>query len=153
MRELVSLAARYDELEAPAGVEQLLEDAALLGEQDNLDTSVDAVSLLTVHASKGLEFDAVFVTGLEDGLFPMERNGEEDDPEEERRLFYVAITRARKRAFLTYAATRLVYGQRNVTSPSPFIDDIDASLIEMEAPSLLEPWPGEERRRHRDIDW
>lgn len=143
IKELVSLAARYDTFAPPEGLEQLLEDAALLGEQDNRDETKDEVSLLTMHASKGLEFDAVFITGLEDGLFPMERTGAEDDPEEERRLMYVALTRARRQVFLSYAATRLVFGTRSITTPSPFLDDIDPAYLELEAPSLLEAWPGE----------
>jgi DNA helicase-2/ATP-dependent DNA helicase PcrA len=144
IRELATLAAKYDALPAPEGIEALLEEAALLGEQDSLDKSQPAVSLMTVHASKGLEFDMVFVSGLEEGLFPMERNGEQDDPEEERRLFYVALTRARKKVFLSHAATRMVYGNRDITVPSGFIADIDPGLISHKAPSLLE-WGGDER--------
>lgn len=144
IKELATLAAKYDALTAPEGIEALLEEAALLGEQDSLDKSQPAVSLMTVHASKGLEFDMVFISGLEEGLFPMERNGAEDDPEEERRLFYVALTRARKKVFLSHAATRMVYGNRDITVPSGFISDIDPGLISHKAPSLLE-WGSDER--------
>ncbi len=85
---------------------------------------------MTVHASKGLEFDAVFVTGLEQGLFPSIReNDSSRDSEEERRLFYVAVTRARKHLFLTFAGSRLRYGQREFTIPSEFLEDIDARLL------------------------
>jgi DNA helicase-2/ATP-dependent DNA helicase PcrA len=79
---------------------------------------------MTVHASKGLEFDIVYITGLEEGLFPHEKFDEEADTEEERRLFYVALTRARKQIYLTHAATRMMYGTREITSPSPFLEDI-----------------------------
>jgi DNA helicase-2/ATP-dependent DNA helicase PcrA len=84
---------------------------------------------MTVHASKGLEFDTVFITGLEQGLFPSLRESEKRDEEEERRLFYVALTRARKRVYLTYASQRMKYGEREYTIPSEFIDDIDPRLL------------------------
>lgn len=140
--ELVAHSVRYDSLPAPEGIERLLEDAALMGEQDALDLPAgqagkrqEAVSLMTVHASKGLEFDAVFITGMEHGLFPSERltgqgeSDEERDNEEERRLFYVAITRARTFLYLTLAGSRLRYGSRETTIPSSFLEDIDPRLI------------------------
>ncbi|MBI5456217.1 UvrD-helicase domain-containing protein [Candidatus Kaiserbacteria bacterium] len=129
VRELVSLATKYDALPPPEGIERLLEDAALMSEQDSLETSGNAISLMTAHASKGLEFDVVFVTGLEQGLFPSVRESNDRDEEEERRLFYVAMTRARKQLFLTYALTRLKYGSREYTAPSEFFDDIDERLV------------------------
>jgi DNA helicase-2/ATP-dependent DNA helicase PcrA len=134
IHELVTHASRFDTLAAPSGLERLLEDAALMGEQDALSERREAVSLMTVHASKGLEFDAVFVTGLEQGLFPSEREESSDagsarDPEEERRLFYVALTRARKILYLTLAGSRLRYGSRSHTIPSSFLADIDERLI------------------------
>jgi DNA helicase-2/ATP-dependent DNA helicase PcrA len=141
IRELVNLAVRYDSETCPEGLERLLEEAALQSEQDNLAEKEErsGVSLMTVHASKGLEFDAVFVTGLEQGLFPSIRD-DNRDPEEERRLFYVAVTRARKRLFLSYAHERFKYGQREGTIPSEFLDDIDARLMVHSRPkrSLLD---------------
>ena len=134
--ELAGHAARYDALLAPEGVERLLEDAALMTDQDELEEKQEAVSLMTAHASKGLEFDAIFVTGLEQGLFPSTRDpapsAEEAgrDPEEERRLFYVALTRARKHVYLTYASSRLKYGSREYTTPSEFLEDIDPRLLQ-----------------------
>lgn len=128
--ELVAHAARYDTLPAPEGIEKLLEDAALMSEQDGLQDTRNVVSLMTVHAAKGLEFDAVFVTGLEQGLFPSEREEDDErDNEEERRLFYVALTRARKFLYLTLAGARLRYGSREYTYPSSFLEDIDQRLI------------------------
>jgi DNA helicase-2/ATP-dependent DNA helicase PcrA len=143
IRELVNLATRYDDPPGgglpPEGIERLLEDAALQSDQDEIPAGVGssggvrergAVSLMTAHASKGLEFDAVFVSGLEQGLFPSLREGEGDrDPEEERRLFYVALTRARKNLFLTFSAARLRYGTREYTIPSEFLEDIDPRLM------------------------
>jgi len=131
VRELVNLAVRFDDMTPPEGIERLLEEAALQSEQDELDEGAEAVSLMTVHASKGLEFDAVFVTGLEQGLFPAMRADDETcDPEEERRLFYVALTRARKRIFLSYASERMRWGSREYTLPSEFLEDIDPRLMQ-----------------------
>jgi len=90
---------------------------------------------MTVHASKGLEFKYVFVTGLEDGLFPHERQNEGqsgEDREEERRLFYVAITRAKEKLFLSFANFRTIFGSRNINAPSEFIGDIPGDLLEKE---------------------
>jgi DNA helicase-2/ATP-dependent DNA helicase PcrA len=143
IKELATLALKYDNLENGAGVEKLLEDASLASDQDSImigeekkeKKDVNAIKLMTVHASKGLEFKYVFVTGLEDGLFPHERmgNGESgEDREEERRLFYVAITRAKEKLFLSFANFRTIFGSRNINSPSEFIGDIPADLLEKE---------------------
>jgi len=87
---------------------------------------------MTIHAAKGLEFDTVFITGLEEGLFPYERMGADgtEDEEEERRLFYVALTRAAHKLFLSYATTRTVFGKTKVNSPSSFLLDIDDEILE-----------------------
>ncbi|OGG51513.1 hypothetical protein A3C18_02950 [Candidatus Kaiserbacteria bacterium RIFCSPHIGHO2_02_FULL_54_11b] len=131
VRELANLAVKYDSIEPPAGIERLLEEAALQSEQDELDMEKGkgGISLMTAHAAKGLEFDAVFIVGLEQGLFPSVRNDEGRDPEEERRLFYVALTRARKYVFLSYAFERTKYGTRERALPSEFISDIDQRLF------------------------
>jgi DNA helicase-2/ATP-dependent DNA helicase PcrA len=87
---------------------------------------------MTIHAAKGLEFDHVFITGLEEGLFPDERSalrGTPEEREEERRLFYVALTRAKLQAHLSYAAIRTIFGSATVTMPSRFLNDIDPSLL------------------------
>ena len=131
VRELVNFAARFDGNTPPEGVEHLLEEAALQSDQDELSRDErNSVSLMTVHASKGLEFQIVFVTGLEQGLFPSEReNAEGRDSEEERRLFYVALTRAKSRIFLTHVSERLRWGSREYTLPSEFLGDIDPRLV------------------------
>lgn len=133
LRELVSLATRYDALDPEAAVETLLEDAALQSDQDEIKKKEekDAVRLMTVHAAKGLEFPYVFITGLEEGLFPHERLDDKGiDHEEERRLFYVALTRAGKRLWLTFAHSRMIFGSSRVNIPSSFLADIDEDLIE-----------------------
>lgn len=138
VRELGSLAARYDTLPIPQGLEEFLESAALASDQDELKDEKNSVRLMTVHASKGLEFPYVFIVGLEEGLFPYEREGENDaDKEEERRLMYVALTRAEKKLFLSAAAVRTVFGSKRATLPSQFLSDIDDSLMQLESPERL----------------
>ncbi|MBI5470432.1 UvrD-helicase domain-containing protein [Candidatus Kaiserbacteria bacterium] len=141
--ELINLAVRYDDAASPEGIERLMEEAALESEQDSLDESSGAVSLMTAHASKGLEFEAVFVTGLEQGLFPSLRESADRDEEEERRLFYVAVTRAKKRLFLSYTSGRMKYGSREPALASEFLDDIDQRLVQQVRAkhSLLDDMP------------
>jgi len=136
LQELVSLAlTRYGNVPAPEGALRLIEDAALATDQDELDNrgreTGGAVALMTVHAAKGLEFAHVFITGLEDTLFPHESNGAEHamDTEEERRLFYVALTRAKVRLHLSYAATRTVFGRTTARIPSTFLTEIDDTFF------------------------
>ena len=133
MRELATLAIKYDHFPQGEGIEKLIEEAALASDQDSLEKNENAVKLMTVHASKGLEFEYVFITGLEEDLFPHQRMNatkNKEDSEEERRLFYVAITRARQKLFLTYANTRTIFGSTQTNIPSQFIGDIEESLIE-----------------------
>lgn len=135
LQELVSLAVAYDELSSEAGVEALIENAALQSDQDELiDAEArEAVRLMTVHAAKGLEFSYVFITGMEEGLFPHERLDDKGvDHEEERRLFYVALTRAEKKVYLTYAHVRTIFGTQTVNVPSSFLNDIDTEYVELE---------------------
>ncbi len=132
--ELATLASIYDTLPLGEGVLKFLEDAALRSDQDALRDSPEGVRMLTVHASKGLEFRVVFVVGLEEGLFPHERSSRStkiEDSEEERRLFYVAITRAKEKLYLINAQARTIFGQRNIALPSQFLYDIPSELIEM----------------------
>lgn len=128
MRELATVASIYDQLPAQEALDRFLSDAALSGEQDELAEGRDAVRLMTVHASKGLEFDFVFITGLEQDLFPHSKEHTKEsleETEEERRLFYVALTRARKQVFLTYANIRTIFGNRTSNLPSEFLLDIE----------------------------
>ena len=136
IKELAALASRYDKLNPEEGVEKLLEDTSLTSDQDSDKKEKDGARLMTVHASKGLEFAYVFVTGLEEGLFPHDRNNDEnvseEEAEEERRLFYVAVTRAKKKLFLSYAQTRTIFGSRGVNIPSEFILEIPDEYLERE---------------------
>jgi DNA helicase-2/ATP-dependent DNA helicase PcrA len=138
LRELVSLSARYDELPPAEAVEQLLESAALQSDQDEIKEKeeLNAVRLMTIHAAKGLEFAYVFITGLEEGLFPHERLDDgKTDKEEERRLFYVALTRAEKKIYLTYAHMRTIFGSQRMNLPSSFLNDISTKHVESGNPS------------------
>lgn len=132
LRELVSLAARYKT------TEELLEATALVSDQDEIKEDKNAVKLMTVHAAKGLEFPIVFITGLEEGLFPHERpESEPEDKEEERRLMYVAVTRAKEKVYMTHASYRTLFGSKNATFPSQFLEDIPEDLIRLESPEKL----------------
>ncbi len=134
LQELVTLAVRYAEQGPEEGAAALIENAALQSDQDELQTAEerDAVRLMTVHAAKGLEFPYVFISGLEEGLFPHERlDDARIDHEEERRLFYVALTRAEKKVFLTYAHVRTIFGAQRVNIPSSFLNDINSEHVEL----------------------
>jgi len=133
IRELVTLARRYDIQNPPEGILKLMEDAALMSDQDTMKKEENSIKLMTVHAAKGLEFKVVFVAGLEEGLFPhkaLDSNSEDLKDEEERRLFYVAITRAKEKIFLSYAIFRTIFGERKINMPSKFISDIPEELLE-----------------------
>jgi len=135
LQELVTVATKYDSFPPEEGVERLLEEAALQSDQDELiqkREKKDGVKLMTVHAAKGLEFPTVFITGLEEGLFPHERDSSEvQDTEEERRLFYVALTRAKEKVYLTHALSRQIFGTRSANVPSTFITEMDQGLYEV----------------------
>ena len=136
IRELVSLAKKYDNLEPVEALEKFFEETTLISDQDTEDEKKEGVKLMTVHASKGLEFDTVFIVGLEHDLFPHVKIGSskqsKEESEEERRLFYVALTRAQSKLYLSYASIRTIYGNRQLQIPSEFIGDIDESLVEFE---------------------
>jgi DNA helicase-2/ATP-dependent DNA helicase PcrA len=138
VQELVSVATQYDHLSPEEGISSLLSNAALASDQDDLVKNEDAVKLMTVHASKGLEFEHVFIAGLEQDLFPFKHMDDENmsqaESEEERRLFYVAITRAKKKLYLSYTIIRTVYGAQRVNMPSEFIEDIQKDLLEEHKP-------------------
>jgi DNA helicase-2/ATP-dependent DNA helicase PcrA len=131
--ELITLAEKYDSENIGSeyfqnSLENFMEVAELSSDQDDDKKEIEGVRLMTVHASKGLEFDYVFVSGLEDGLFPSKnfgsKNKSKEEGEEERRLFYVAVTRARKKLFLSFAEMRTIFGQQTIAAPSEFISDV-----------------------------
>lgn len=134
--ELIVVAEKYDSMNPLEAIEQFLTDAALASDQDDMKENRETVKLMTVHAAKGLEFDYVFISGLEEDLFPHAKpdGGKKsvEDSEEERRLFYVALTRARKKLFLSYASVRTIFGSRTINTPSSFLDDIAPDILENE---------------------
>jgi DNA helicase-2/ATP-dependent DNA helicase PcrA len=144
VRELLTVAKKYDEYENdPAstredsstrggeGLKLFLEEVALVSDTDNIDQNKDAVHLMTLHSAKGLEFRTVFIAGLEEGLMPHSRSMiDEREMEEERRLMYVGITRAKEKVYLLFTMERNIFGSTQVNAPSRFLDDIPEHLIE-----------------------
>lgn len=128
--ELRTVAKEYLELPPETALTTFLEEVALVSDVDNLDEQVDAPTLLTLHMAKGLEFPVVFMVGMEEGIFPHNRSMDDPDQmEEERRLCYVGITRAKERLYLIHAFRRTLFGQSELGHPSRFIRDIPAHLI------------------------
>ncbi|MEQ1787945.1 MAG: 3'-5' exonuclease, partial [Acidimicrobiales bacterium] len=128
---LENLAELVGSAEEAESIDQFLEQVSLVSDADEIDGDDSQVMLMTVHAAKGLEFPAVFIMGLEEGVFPHLRSiGEPDEMEEERRLAYVAITRAQERLYLTHAWSRTLYGGTQYNPPSRFLDEIPARLVE-----------------------
>jgi DNA helicase-2/ATP-dependent DNA helicase PcrA len=154
IEELASVAARHDVVPGKEGIALFLAEAALASDQDELDQGEKTgVTLMTVHAAKGLEFDTVFVSGMEEGLFPHGGMGDSKrDEEEERRLFYVAMTRAKTRLFLTLASVRKIYGIDSYAEPSSFLADIDDALIDYERKEQVVS-PRDRARSLLDDDW
>jgi DNA helicase-2/ATP-dependent DNA helicase PcrA len=134
LQELVGVAREYTARSEEPSLAGFLQEVALTADADALAAESDAgrVTLMTLHNAKGLEFSAVFVIGMEQNLFPHVRAIEEANIEEERRLCYVAITRARRELSLVYARQRTLFGARGSNLPSQFIDEIPQALVEHE---------------------
>ena len=133
--ELAGLAAEYEDVPAPDGLQQFLENVALVSDVDSMDDKDQGVLLITLHQVKGLEFDVVFVAGMEEGLLPHVRSLEEGDAgiAEERRLTYVGMTRARRHLYLLHAFRRHLYGTPQLAEASRFLREIPAGMIELTA--------------------
>jgi len=138
LMELVSAARDYEARDPEASLGGFVDRLSLLSEADEESGTKNArVWLMSMHAAKGLEFPFVFIAGMEEGLFPHSRSAEdEDELEEERRLFYVGMTRAERRLFLTSAARRRVFGEYQATEPSRFIDEVPAELVDRITPAF-----------------
>jgi len=132
--QLVSSVKTYADQRGPeASLPGFLEEVALISDIDSYDEGADVVVLMTMHAAKGLEFNYVFIVGLEEGIFPSEMSRySNEDLEEERRLCYVGITRAKKELYLSCANSRMLFGQTKHNRPSRFLEEIDSSLVEVE---------------------
>jgi DNA helicase-2/ATP-dependent DNA helicase PcrA len=142
LMELVSAAREYESREEDAALGGFVDRLSLLSEADEANGSKDArVWLMSMHAAKGLEFPVVVVAGMEEGLFPHSRSAEdEDEVEEERRLCYVCLTRARERLVLTGAARRRIFGDYQSTEPSRFLTEIPEHLIQRVEPLAAPRW-------------
>jgi DNA helicase-2/ATP-dependent DNA helicase PcrA len=139
VEEFVSLAQSYDRLTPPGGLAKLLEDAALMSDTDEAAFKKDLVHLMTMHAAKGLEFPVIFMVGLEEGIFPHSRSlFKPQDLEEERRLMFVGLTRAKDRIFISFALQRTHFGATQVNPPSRFIAEIPENLLEVQEDGMGE---------------
>ena len=144
--ELRAVTTRYDDLTPEDALDRLLEETALVADQDSYEGDADAVTLITLHAAKGLEFPVVFIAGLEEGLFPHSRAlDDEKELEEERRLAYVGITRAKRRLYLSHAWRRATWGMGQASVPSRFLLEIPAEL-------MIGPQLGGTDERDLDLD-
>lgn len=145
IQELINKAAAYEEDSQHPSLDEFLEQVALVADIDNVDSSEDRVTLMTLHSAKGLEFPKVYLAGMEDGLFPGMMAVSSDDPtdmDEERRLCYVGITRAKKELVITAARKRMTHGETRYCKPSRFVEEIPAELLKEER---LEPVLGSAR--------
>jgi DNA helicase-2/ATP-dependent DNA helicase PcrA len=137
LNELVNAAAAFVNEGEEHDLSAFLAHAALESGENQAAEGADALQLMTVHSAKGLEFHAVFITGLEEGLFPHEQSIHEDDGlEEERRLMYVAITRARTRLYVSFAQTRMLHGQTRYNVASRFLDEIPGEVVKRLTPRM-----------------
>jgi DNA helicase-2/ATP-dependent DNA helicase PcrA len=144
--ELRAVTTRYDDLTPDDALDRLLEETALVADQDSYEGDADTVTLITLHAAKGLEFPVVFIAGLEEGLFPHSRALEDErELEEERRLAYVGITRAKRRLYLSHAWRRATWGMGQAAVPSRFLLEIPAEL-------MIGPQLGGNDERDLDLD-
>jgi DNA helicase-2/ATP-dependent DNA helicase PcrA len=146
LQELVGVAGEFDANRAVEGfsdvgpLEEFLAQISLYSDQDSLKTDESLCTLMTLHNAKGLEYDAVFMIGCEEGVFPHMRSIEEGNLEEERRLCYVGVTRARQRLYMTYARRRSLHGGRGYNLPSRFLAEIPDALIERETTASPTGW-------------
>lgn len=134
LMEVKSITASFEERTGFANLGDFLEEVSLIADISNHTEDGDVVTLMTLHSAKGLEFPVVFLVGMEEGLFPHNMSLMENNLEEERRLCYVGITRAKERLYLTNAKRRMLYGKENMNIPSRFISEIDEKLIEKIGP-------------------
>lgn len=139
--ELISGVLEYQNSDSEATLTGYLEEVALVADVDKYDENADAVILMTIHSSKGLEFPVVFLPGMEDGIFPgmMTITGPEDEMEEERRLAYVAVTRAKEKLFILYANGRMLWGRSGHNPPSRFIEEIPSKYLDVQQPPRTDP--------------
>ncbi len=130
LQEFMSVTAEYEKENADASLGGFLEEVSLIADIDSYDEDQDAVVMMTIHSAKGLEFPVVFLTGMEEGVFPSGRSESDEDIEEERRLCYVAITRAKQKLYLTNTERRMIFGKTTANRPSRFMREIPVEYTE-----------------------
>ena len=134
IQELISAAAEYEKKNENPSLEGYLENVSLISDIDNYDSGADAVVMMTIHSAKGLEFPIVFIPGMEERIFPSFLSmGNEEQIEEERRLAYVAVTRAKEKCYITFAKSRMLYGKTEYAEMSRFIKEIDEKTVTIDA--------------------
>ena len=139
LMEFRSITKTYEDTTGSVDLGDFLEEISLVADISEHKNEDDVVTLMTMHSAKGLEFPIVFLVGMEEGLFPHQNSfNEEDGIEEERRVCYVAITRAKERLYISNAKSRMMYGQTNRNMPSRFIEEIDSGLVEKDFPEVTE---------------
>jgi DNA helicase-2/ATP-dependent DNA helicase PcrA len=161
LQELKSVARAYDNRPGGESLAMFLEEVALVSDVDGLKDEDRGPALLTLHTAKGLEFPVVFIVGMEDGIFPHSRSREDPEQmEEERRLAYVGVTRAKNQVYLSHAFRRTLYGRDEVSNPSPFLADIPRELVEVRSSQSVggsRSWEGQLSRREslyqRQTQW
>ena len=148
LQELVGVAREFDANRAVEGpsedtpLEEFLARISLYTDQDSLRDAESLITLMTLHNAKGLEYDAVFMIGCEEGVFPHSRSVEEGNLEEERRLAYVGVTRARKRLYMTCARRRMLHGAGGWNLPSRFLKEVPDDLVDHKAMAIRTGWQG-----------
>ncbi len=148
LQELKTVARNYEDLTGAEALSRFLEEVALVSDVDGLNEDEGGPALLTLHAAKGLEFPIVFMVGMEEGIFPHSRSKDDPDQmEEERRLAYVGVTRAKDRLYLTHAFRRTIYGRDEISQPSQFLSDIPAELVDVQTTQIRD-----NRSSHRNFD-
>ena len=135
VNELINAASKFDQQVSEFTLLDYLQQISLFSDADAYDTASECVALMTLHAAKGLEFENVFIVGLEEGILPHERansSEDEDELEEERRLFFVGITRAKSDLYISYAKYRTIHGQMLRSVPSQFLYELDSDFEKRE---------------------
>ena len=140
LEEFKSITATFEERTGSVNLEDFLEEVSLVADMEEHKENDNGVTLMTIHSAKGLEFEVVFLIGMEEGIFPHQNSlYDPKEIEEERRLCYVGITRAKQRLILTNAKRRILYGKEQVNPPSRFIDEIDKDLLDIPNDRMFEP--------------
>ena len=149
IQELLSAITEFETSDGQNTIEAFLEQASLVSDVDRIDETRNTVTLMTLHAAKGLEFPVIFLVGMEEGLFPSSMAIDRDEVEEERRLCYVGMTRAKQKLYMTHARSRVRWGERLEQVPSRFLDEIDPATVQRDSTRRRAPFAGNGHGRRR----